>query len=69
MKVAIWLSLNTALMKNLNTIMISITRSELNIDDWFLKATEKEAWKNQAPYSLLTIAERTEHQESAEPHG
>jgi hypothetical protein len=49
--------------------MISITRSELNIDDWFLKATEKEAWKNQVPYSLLTTAERTEHQESAEPNG
>ena len=50
-------------------IMLSITRSELNIDDCILKAIEKKAWKNQAPYSLLTTTERTEHQESAEPHG
>ena len=35
----------------------------------FESERKKEAWKNQAPYSLLTTAERTEHQESAEPYG
>jgi hypothetical protein len=48
---------------------LSIRDGAVSVDDCILKETEKEAWKIQAPYSLLIASERTEHQESAEPHG